>query len=139
MNLSYIFLIPLIPLAVFLLLGFLNKKIKPAVSGYIGVMGLSASSLLSFYAAYQYFFVHGKVDGVYQTFVEKILWLNFTETLHIDLGILIDPISVMMLVVVSTVSLMVHIYSRGYMKGDDGYTRFFAYLSLFSFSMCGLV
>jgi len=139
MNLSYILLIPLIPLAVFLLLGFLNKKIKPAVSGYIGVLGLSASSLLSFYAAYQYFFVHGKVAGVFQTFVEKTVWLNFTETLHIDMGILIDPISVMMLVVVSTVSLMVHIYSRGYMKGDDGYTRFFAYLSLFSFSMYGLV
>jgi len=139
MNLSYILLIPLIPLAVFLLLGFLNKKIKPAVSGYIGVLGLSASSLLSFYAAYQYFFVFGKVEGVFQTFVEKTVWLNFTETLHIDMGILIDPISVMMLVVVSTVSLMVHIYSRGYMKGDDGYTRFFAYLSLFSFSMYGLV
>jgi NADH-quinone oxidoreductase subunit L len=139
MNISYILLIPLIPLAVFLLLGFLNKKIKPAVPGYIGVLGLSASSLLSFYAAYQYFFVHGKVAGVFQTFVEKTLWLNFTETLHIDMGILIDPISVMMLVVVSIVSLMVHIYSIGYMKGDDGYTRFFAYLSLFSFSMYGLV
>lgn len=139
MNISYILLIPLIPLAVFLLLGFLNKKIKPAIPGYIGVLGLSASALLSFYAAYQYFFVHGKVAGVFQTFVEKTVWLNFTETLHIDMGILIDPISVMMLVVVSIVSLMVHIYSIGYMKGDDGYTRFFAYLSLFSFSMYGLV
>ncbi len=139
MNISYLLLIPLIPLAVFLLLGFLNKTIKPTVSGYIGVLGLSVSTLLSFYAAYQYFFVHGKVAGVFQTFVEKTVWLNFTETLHIDMGILIDPISVMMLVVVSTVSLMVHIYSRGYMKGDDGYTRFFAYLSLFSFSMYGLV
>ena len=65
--------------------------------------------------------------------------MNFTETLHIDMGVLIDPISVMMLIVVSIVSLMVHIYSRGYMKGDDGYTRFFAYLSLFTFSMYGLV
>ncbi len=139
MNISYILLIPLIPLAVFLLLGFLNKKIKPAIPGYIGVLGLSASALLSFYAAYQYFFVHGKVAGVFQTYVEKTVWLNFTETLHIDMGILIDPISVMMLVVVSIVSLMVHIYSIGYMKGDDGYTRFFAYLSLFSFSMYGLV
>ena len=55
------------------------------------------------------------------------------------MGILIDPISVMMLIVVSIVSLMVHIYSRGYMKGDDGYTRFFAFLGLFSFSMFGLV
>ena len=139
MNISYTVLIPLIPLAIFLLLGINSKIIKPAVSGYIGVLGLFASSILSFYTAYQYFFVSGKVDGVYQTFVNKSVWMNFTETLHIDMGVLIDPISVMMLVVVSIVSLMVHIYCRGYMKGDDGYTRFFSYLSLFTFSMYSLV
>ena len=139
MNLSYILLIPLVPLIVFLVLGIFNQKIKPAVSGYIGVSGLAISTVLSYYTAFQYFFVSGKVDGVYQTFVEKTVWMHFTDTLHIDLGYLVDPISVMMLVVVSTVSLMVNIYSRGYMKGDDGYTRFFAYLSLFSFSMFGLV
>ncbi len=139
MNFSNILLIPLVPLAVFLLLGIFNQKIKPAVSGYIGVGGLLTSTLFSFYTAYQYFFVHGKINGVYQTFVEKTVWMNFTDTLHIDMGVLIDPISVMMLIVVSTVSLMVHIYSRGYMKGDDGYTKFFAFLSLFTFSMYGLV
>ena len=139
MNVSYTIAIPLIPLAVFLVLGIFNQKIKPVVSGYIGVAGLLASAILSYYTAFQYFLVHGKVDGVFQTFVEKTNWMSFTETLHIDMGVLIDPISVMMLIVVSTVSLMVHIYSRGYMKGDDGYTKFFAYLSLFSFSMFGLV
>ena len=139
MNLSYIILIPLIPLALFLLLGIFNQKIKPAVSGYIGVFGLLASTVLSLYTAYQYFFVIGKVDGVYQTFVDKTVWIRFTDTLQIDMGILIDPISVMMLIVVSIVSLMVNIYSRGYMKGDDGYTKFFAFLGLFSFSMFGLV
>jgi NADH-quinone oxidoreductase subunit L len=139
MNLTYILFIPLIPLAVFLLLGIFNQQIKPAVSGYIGVAGLATSAALSYYTAYQYFFVLGKVDGVYQTFVEKTVWMNFTDTLHIDMGVLIDPISVMMLIVVTTISLMVHIYSRGYMKGDDGYTKFFAFLSLFSFSMLGLV
>lgn len=139
MNINYIILVPLIPLAVFLLLGIFSHKIKPAVSGLIGVGGLLSSTILSFYAAYQYFFVYGKVDGVFQTFVEKTTWMNFTDTLHIDMGILIDPISVMMLVVVSTISLMVHIYSNGYMKGDEGFTKFFAYLSLFSFSMFGLV
>ena len=139
MEISYIILIPLIPLAVFLLLGIFNQKIKPSVSGYIGVLGLLTSTVLSFYAAYQYFFVSGKVDGVYQAFVEKTVWMNFSETLHIDMGILVDPISVMMLVVVSVISLMVHIYSRGYMKGDDGYTKFFSFLSLFTFSMYGLV
>ncbi len=66
-------------------------------------------------------------------------WLNLTDNLHIDLGVLIDPISVMMLVVITTVSLMVHIYSLGYMKGEQGFERFFAFLSLFTFSMLGLV
>ena len=139
MNFSYIILIPLIPLVVFLLLGIFNQRIKPGVSGYVGVLGLLTSTLLSFYTAYQYFFVYGKANGVYQTFVEKTVWMNFTDTLAIDMGVLVDPISVMMLIVVSIVSLMVHIYSRGYMKGDDGYTKFFAFLSLFSFSMYGLV
>ena len=139
MNLINLFLIPAIPFAVFLILGIFSHKIKPAVSGLTGVAGLAISTLLSYYTAWQYFFIAGKIDGVYQTFVEKTVWINFTETLHIDMGVLVDPISVMMLVVVSTVSLMVHIYSRGYMKGDEGYTRFFAYLSLFTFSMYGLV
>jgi len=139
MDVTYTILIPLIPLAVFLLLGIFSQKIKPAVSGIIGVAGLSTSAILSFYTAYQYFFVHGKVDGVYQAIVQKTTWMNFSDTLKIDMGVLIDPISIMMLIVVSIVSLMVHIYSIGYMKGDDGFTRFFAYLSLFSFSMFGLV
>ncbi|MBT8307587.1 MAG: NADH-quinone oxidoreductase subunit L [Maribacter sp.] len=139
MNFSSIILIPLIPLAVFLLLGIFNKKIKPLASGYIGVAGLLVSTLLSINTAYHYFFVYGKSDGVYQTFVEKTVWMNFTDTLAIDMGVQIDPISVMMLIVVSIVSLMVQIYSRGYMKGDDGYTKFFAFLALFSFSMYGLV
>ncbi|WP_455169669.1 NADH-quinone oxidoreductase subunit L [Aegicerativicinus sediminis] len=139
MDISYTLWIPLVPLAVFLLLGIFNQKIKPLVSGYIGVLGLVISAILSLYTAYQYFFVHGKVDDVFQTFVSKSVWMKFTDTPQIDMGVLIDPISVMMLVVVSIVSLMVHIYSRGYMKGDPGYTRFFAYLSLFTFSMFGLV
>ena len=139
MNLNYIILIPIVPLAVFLILGLFYKKIKPAISGYTGVMGLFISTCLAFYTAYNYFFVIGKTEGVYQTFVAKTVWMNFTDSLRIDMGILADPISVMMLIVVSVISLMVHIYSRGYMKGDPGYTKYFAFLSLFTFSMYGLV
>ncbi|MFK5958508.1 MAG: NADH-quinone oxidoreductase subunit L [Lutibacter sp.] len=138
MDFSYTILIPLIPLALFLILGLFSKKIPPSISGWIGSLGLGASFVLSWYTAYSYF-LGGKLDGVYQTFIYKTTWLNLTDKLHIDMGVLIDPISVMMLVVVSTISFMVHLYSRGYMKGDDGYTRFFSYLALFSFSMFGLV
>ena len=66
-------------------------------------------------------------------------WLPFTERLSIDMGILLDPISVMMLIVISTVSFMVHIYSFGYMKGEVGFQRYYAFLSLFTMSMLGLV
>ena len=69
----------------------------------------------------------------------NIEWLRFTDTLHIDLGVLLDPISAMMLIVITTVSLMVHIYSLGYMKGERGFERYYAFLSLFSCSMLGLV
>ncbi len=140
MNFSYTILIPMIPLAVFLLLGIFYNKIKPGISGWVGVAGLLTVTGLSYYTAFQYFFNVGKVEGRFQTFFGyKANWMNFTETLGVDMGILLDPISVMMLVVVSTISLMVHIYSRGYMKGDPGYTKFFAFLSLFTFSMMGLV
>ena len=139
MDFTYTIYIPLIPLAVFLLLGINYDKIKPSVSGWIGSLGLFTSLLLSYYTAYKYFFEVGKVEGVYQTFVHKWRWMSFTDTLQIDMGVLIDQISVMMLVVVSTISFLVHLYSRGYMKGDKGYTKFFAFLSLFTFSMMGLV
>lgn len=139
MNYTYVILIPIIPLLVFLILGIFYKRIKAPISGYIGVTGLLISTVLTFKTAYDYFFVVGKSGGVYQSFVKKTVWMNFTETLSIDMGVLVDPISVMMLVVVSVVSLMVHNYSRGYMKGDDGYTKYFAFLSLFTFSMYGLV
>lgn len=139
MDFTYTILIPLIPLAVFLLLGINYNKISPAVSGWIGSLGLFVSLVLSYYTAYLYFFEVGKVDEVYQTFSHHWRWMSFTDTLQIDMGVMIDQISVMMLVVVSTISFMVHLYSRGYMKGDPGYTKFFAFLSLFTFSMMGLV
>ncbi len=139
MDFSYTIFILIIPIATFVLLGMFYNKIKPAISGWIGVGALSAVAGLSYYTAYQYFFNVPKVGGKFETFVYKTNWMNFTETLRIDIGVLLDPISIMMLVVVSTISLMVHIYSRGYMEGDSGYTKFFAFLSLFTFAMMGLV
>ena len=108
MNVINLLLIPAIPLPVFLVLGIFSHKIKPSISGVVGVAGLVTSTLLSYYTAWQYFFVQGKLNGSYQTFVEKITWMRFTETLHIDMGVLIDPISVMMLIVVSTASTEPH-------------------------------
>jgi len=133
-------LILAIPFAMFLFIGLLGIRFKPVVSGILGSVGLGVVFILSLLIAYQYFFIDGLQHHKYLPFViGETTWLAFTDNLVIRIGVLIDPISVMMLVVVSTVSLMVHIYSIGYMKGEKGFERFFAFLSLFTFSMMGLV
>lgn len=138
-DFSYTALILIIPITMFLFLGLLGHKMK-SIAGYLGTLGLLAIAILSYYTAYQYFFCVGKVDEVFRPVIGfNIPWLQLTDKLIISIGSLIDPISVMMLVVISTVSLMVHIYSLGYMKGEKGFARFYAILSLFSFAMLGLV
>ncbi len=137
---TYTLLIPLIPFFVFLLLGLQGHKMKPFIAGLIGTSGLGIGAILSYATAFRYF-VSEHVAGTGYTSIKafEVTWLHLTDKLTINLGVLIDPISVMMLVVITTVSLMVHIYSIGYMKGDPGFYRFFSFLSLFSFSMLGLV
>jgi NADH-quinone oxidoreductase subunit L len=139
-NFNYTIWIPLLPFLMFLFLGLAGHKYFPKLSGILGTCGLGIITLLSYITAYKYFFLSEKIDGAYQKITAvNTVWLQLTDKLHIDMGILLDPISVMMLVVITTVSLMVHIYSLGYMKGEKGFERFFAFLSLFSFSMLGLV
>lgn len=138
---EYSIYVLLIPMVMFLFLGLFQGQLKGRSAGLIGTAGLAVTAVLAYWAAFDYFFVDGKgADGVYQKITEyNWVWLRFTENLHIDLGVLLDPISCMMLVVITTVSLMVHIYSLGYMKGERGFARYYAFLSLFSFSMLGLV
>ena len=139
-NYSYIVWIPLLPLITFLVLGIFGRKHFKTVAGFIGTASLLASTILSFIAAKQYFFVDGKVNGVFQKIIAfKYTWLQFSPNVSIDMGIIVDPISVMMLVVVTFVSLMVHVFSLGYMKGEERFATYYAFLSLFTFSMLGLV
>jgi len=139
-NFAYTIWIPLLPFLIFILLGLAGHKLKPRLSGLIGTSGLAVVTFLSYLTAYLYFFQGDKIDGAYQKIIaSNFTWLQFTDKLHIDMGVLLDPISVMMLIVISTVSFMVHVYSLGYMKGEKGFERFFAFLSLFTFSMLGLV
>ena len=136
---QYTLLILILPLLSFVVLGLMDTKWKPKVAGTIGTTVLGIVTLLSYYTAWMYF-SSADISGTYQKLIPfQMEWLRFTEHLHINLGILLDPISVMMLVVISTVSLMVHIYSLGYMKGEKGFERYYAFLSLFTFSMLGLV
>ena len=137
---EYTILILLLPLLSFLFLGLAGMKLKPVVAGAIGTAVLAVVALLSYCTAFEYFSAGRDAAGMFPTLVPwNTVWLPISRTLHIDLGILLDPISVMMLVVISTVSLMVHVYSLGYMKGERGFQRYYAFLSLFTMSMMGLV
>ena len=164
---NYAFLILLLPFLSFLLLGLLGMKMPKKVAGIIGTCVLAVLFGLSLYTAYHYFFytgeyeamketfhvVNGRLDGgqgVYPTVtVFNFTWLRFTELLTFNIGFRLTPISVMMLIVITTVSFMVHIYSFGYMAERDenykaegyekGFQRFYAFLSLFTMSMLGLV
>ena len=138
MDYSYSCLILLLPLLSFIILGLAGMKMSHKLAGLIGTTSLGVVTALSYYTAFQYF-TADRVDGVFQTIVPyNFTWLPLGN-LHFDLGILLDPISVMMLIVISTVSFMVHIYSFGYMKGEKGFQRYYAFLSLFTMSMLGLV
>ena len=139
-NWSYIIWILIIPFLAFLIAGLQGTRMKTAYSGMVGILSILSVAILSYYTAYKYFFISGKVEGIYQkVHAFNFVWLKFTDSLQIEIGALLDPISVMMLVVISTISLMVHIYSWGYMKGEAGFARYYSFLSLFSFSMLGLV
>ena len=133
-------LILILPFLSFLILGLAGMRMKNGLAGAIGTVSLAGVALLSYLTAFNYFAGGRTAEGVYPTLTPyNFEWLPFTTNLHIDMGIMLDPISVMMLVVISTVSLMVHIYSFGYMKGEKGFQRYYAFLSLFTMSMLGLV
>lgn len=137
---EYTIFILALPVLSFLVLALAGMKMPHKVAGAIGTLSLAAVTVLSYITAIGYFGATRTAEGLLPLSTPwNFQWLPFTESLHIDMGIMLDPISVMMLVVISTVSLMVHIYSFGYMKGERGFQRYYAFLSLFTFSMLGLV
>ena len=116
----FVIFIPLLPVISFCILGLFGRKYIKTSAGSLGVISLVITTLLCLYAAYEYFFIDGKVNGIYQHIVTlKYTWLQFSPGVTIDMGILLDPISVMMIVIVSFISLMVHVFSLGYMKGEE--------------------
>ena len=132
--LYHAWLIPLLPALAFIVIG-LGTRHNKKISAIIGITAISASFLLSL----------GVVGAVLTKrlvmaapFVMKTVWAHIGN-MDLGMGVLIDPLTAMMLVVVTTVALMVNIYSVGYMAHDPGMGRFFAFLSLFAASMLGLV
>ena len=129
-------IIVLAPLVGSVVAGFFRKQIGRAGAHTVTIAGVGLSFILSLYVA-------NAIIGGSQEIVNENLYtwasggLFFPFSFHI--GFLIDPLSVIMLVIVTFVSLLVHIYSIGYMVDDDGYQRFFSYISLFTFMMLMLV
>ena len=142
MDITIPALILCLPLFMFLLLGIAGCKMSHKLAGWLGCLGMGTCLVLSYYTAFTYYFdpqfVAENGERIQYT-VFNLTWLQFTDHLTINLGFLLDPISALMLMVITTISFMVHLYSLGYMEGEKGFQRYYAFLSLFSFSMLGLV
>ena len=142
MSITLPLLILAIPLAMFLLLGIGGPKMSHKLAGTLGTLGMGTVLVISYITAITYFFDPAFVSEAgerLQHVVFNFEWLAFTKNLVISLGFMLDPISALMLIVIPTISFMVHLYSLGYMHGEKGFQRYYAFLSLFSFSMLGLV
>ena len=133
---SWVWLILLLPLGSFALIGLIIRPFlagRPELAARVTVGSIGAAFLLSLWAL-----VSTIADGATAKSWTSYTWLS-VGNLEIDVGILLDPLTALMLVVVTGVSLLVQIYSTAYMKGDPGYARYFAFMSLFTGSMVGLV
>ena len=132
---SHLWLVPLLPFLGFLIQGLLLQPFKPNVSSTVAILAMIGATIVGWGAAIEYF---GHAHG--QTLVPlSYPWLRFSDQLVGNVGLLVDDISMLLVLVVTTISTIIHIYSTGYMHGDKGYRRFFACMNLFSFSMLGLV
>lgn len=137
-----ILLIPGLPLLAFLLLGIFgnSSELLKKSAGIIGTAFMAISCFLSVQTAITYFTAENLGQTGFAPIIPfKFTWLTFGSGISIDMGALIDPISAMMLVVVTFISLMVHVFSLGYMKGEGRFATYYAFLGLFTFSMLGLV
>ena len=132
--LEHAWLIPLLPAISFVIIGMVTRSYGK-LSAAIAVSMSTISFLLAVGVTLAVVAGNITVDA---PFVQKLSWFHI-GSVNISMGVLIDPLTAMMLMVVTTVSLLVQIYSCGYMEGDPGYGRFFAFLSLFAGSMLGLV
>jgi NADH-quinone oxidoreductase subunit L len=129
-----IFLLPFFSFAIISLFfrPFLNNQ--PKLGGYITIASLLGSLALSIWALVEVLAAPG-----HSLPVPDINWVIIEGGITIHLGLIVDSLTAVMLIVVTVVSLMVQIYSQGYMHGDPGYHRYFAFMSLFTGSMLALV
>ena len=125
--------IVLAPLVGAILAGFFRQYIGRVGAHSATIGGVGISCVLSLYVLWEYAFNDAP------TYNESVYTWLITDGLRFEIGFLVDRLTAMMISVVTFVSLMVHIYTIGYMHDDDGYERFFSYIALFTFSMLMLV
>jgi NADH-quinone oxidoreductase subunit L len=133
MNPTTLDAIPLLPLLAAILAGLFGRILGRAGSAALAILGVAASCYFSAQVLW-----HILVDGL-PTYDAPLYTWAVSDGVHFSIGFLIDRLSALMMVVVSFVSLCVHVYTIGYMEDDPGFTRFFSYISLFTFSMLMLV
>src|SRR5512143_3140141 len=120
-------LVPLAPLAASVIVGLFGRRLGRGLSHWLCIIGVAASIAIA-----------RDVHAGHLFNGDVYTWLA-SGSFKLAVGFLVDPLTATMLVVVTFVSLMVHVYTVGYMADDPGYTRFFSYISLFTFSMLMLV
>ena len=130
---TVLLLIPLLPLVGSALSGLLRNQVGRAGAHWITILAVAGSTALSIYVAWQLFF-NGLPNMDYTVYTWAV-----TDGIRFQVGFLLDSLTALMMVVVTSVSLMVHIYTIGYMHDDPGYQRFFSYINLFTFAMLMLV
>ncbi len=130
---SYYLAIVLIPLAASIVAGLAGHKIGRAGAHWVTIVGVGISFALSVVVLYTMYW-----GGAAPENISVYTWA-VTDGLRMEVGFLVDRLTALMMVVVTFVSFMVHIYTIGYMADDPGYQRFFSYISLFTFSMLMLV
>jgi NADH-quinone oxidoreductase subunit L len=134
MMMDYILLtIVLAPLIGSLIAGLFRNQVGRAGAHWITILGVGLSCALSLYVFYLFAFAGAPVYN------ETVYTWMVVDGLHMEVGFLVDRLTAMMMAVVTFVSLMVHIYTIGYMAHEEGYQRFFSYIALFTFSMLMLV
>ena len=131
--LNYYLTIVLTPLAAAIIAGLFGKQIGRAGAHWITILAVGLSCVLSMVVLKEMFW-----GGAVSENISLYTWA-VTDGLKMEVGFLVDRLTALMMVVVTFVSLMVHVYTIGYMHDDPGYQRFFSYISLFTFSMLMLV
>src|ERR1700752_4098066 len=133
MSPTVLIAIPLLPLLAAIIAGLGGRLIGRAGAHWLTCGAVAVSCVLSFVVLKQIW-----LDGVPVYDAKVYTWL-VSDNMHMEVGFLIDRLTALMMAVVTFVSLCVHVYTIGYMSDDPGYTRFFSYISLFTFSMLMLV